>query len=55
LIDNIQQDFSGVDFPFLWLDPNLSWHAGFQWWEKNFELLLKCWLSLNLIIPIMRL
>ena len=41
LVDNIQQDFSGVDFPFLWLDPNLSWHAGFQWWEKKLRTVIK--------------
>ncbi|MBU3617380.1 hypothetical protein [Polynucleobacter sp. JS-Polo-80-F4] len=35
LINNLQQDFSQTEFPFMWLDPNLAWHGGFQWWEKK--------------------
>jgi hypothetical protein len=32
---NLRQDFSGVEFPFLWLDPEYCWHSGFVWWERK--------------------
>ena len=32
---NLHQDLSGIEFPFLWLDPEFSWHGGFVWWEKR--------------------
>lgn len=32
---NLKQDFDGVEFPFLWLDPEFCWHGGFAWWEKK--------------------
>lgn len=31
----LAQDFEGVDFPFVWLDPEYCWHGGFQWWERK--------------------
>lgn len=33
LEQTLAQDFEGVDFPFLWLDPEYCWHSGFVWWE----------------------
>jgi hypothetical protein len=35
LEDNLQQSFKGVEFPFLWLDPQFCFHSGFVWWEKK--------------------
>ena len=32
---NLRQAFDGVDFPFLWLDPQFCWHSGFYWWERK--------------------
>jgi hypothetical protein len=32
---NLRQSFEGVDFPFLWLDPEFCWHGGFWWWERK--------------------
>ncbi|MFP5208197.1 MAG: hypothetical protein ACLGRW_02795 [Acidobacteriota bacterium] len=34
---NLQQlfDGDGAEYPFLFLDPQFCWHAGFQWWEKK--------------------
>jgi hypothetical protein len=29
------QDFSGTEFPFVFLDPEYCWHGGFQWWEEK--------------------
>jgi hypothetical protein len=31
----LTQDFSGTEFPFLWLDPEYCWHSGFVWWERK--------------------
>lgn len=31
----LAQNFERIDFPFLWLDPEYCWHAGFVWWERN--------------------
>jgi hypothetical protein len=33
LEQTLAQDFEGMDFPFLWLDPEYCWHEGFGWWE----------------------
>jgi hypothetical protein len=35
LEDNLRQSFKGVEFPFLWLDPQFCFHSGFVWWEKK--------------------
>ena len=35
LESNLRQDLEGIEFPFLWLDPELCWHGGFVWWEKK--------------------
>lgn len=29
----LKQDFVGVEFPFLSLNPKYAWTGGFQWWE----------------------
>jgi hypothetical protein len=31
----LAQDFVGVDFPFVWLDPEYCWHGGFRYWERK--------------------
>ncbi len=31
----LTQDFDGVEFPFIWLDPAYCWHGGFLWWERK--------------------
>ncbi len=35
LVRNLRQELEGVEFPFLWLDPEICWHGGFVWWEKK--------------------
>lgn len=35
LENNLRQDLEGMEFPFLWLDPEFCWHGGFVWWEKK--------------------
>jgi hypothetical protein len=30
---NLRQDFNGIEFPFMCLDPQFCWHGGFLWWE----------------------
>jgi hypothetical protein len=32
---NLNQDFDGIDFPFMFLDPKFCWSSGFQWWEQK--------------------
>jgi hypothetical protein len=32
---SLAQDFTGTDFPFIWLDPQYCWHGGFLWWERK--------------------
>jgi hypothetical protein len=34
---NLRQDFEGIRFPFLGLDPEFSWHSAFSWWERKFR------------------
>ncbi len=31
----LRQDFGNMDFPFIWLNPALSWTGGFAWWERK--------------------
>ncbi len=38
---NLAQEFAGVEFPFLWLDPEFCWHSGFIWWEKKLRRLIE--------------
>lgn len=33
LLRNLHQQVSGGEFPFLFLNPEFSWHGGFQWWH----------------------
>jgi hypothetical protein len=30
---NLCQDLNGVEFPFMYLDPQFCWHGGYLWWE----------------------
>src|ERR1700722_8764281 len=32
---NLLQEFEGIDFPFVCLDPEFCWHPGFRWWERK--------------------
>jgi hypothetical protein len=32
---NLRQELEGIEYPFLWLDPEFCWHGGFVWWEKK--------------------
>ena len=50
LDQNMRQDFRGVEFPFLYLDPSFCWTSGFQWWESKLrkvieELARRCFRS----------
>lgn len=50
LDQNMRQDFRGVEFPFLYLDPSYCWTSGFQWWERKLrkvidELARRCFRS----------
>jgi len=31
----LAQDFTGMEFPFVFLDPKYCWHGGFHWWEQK--------------------
>jgi hypothetical protein len=35
LLRNLKQDFSHKSLPFLFLDPQYSWHGGFNWWHSK--------------------
>jgi hypothetical protein len=36
-----QQKFTGVEYPFLFLDPAFSWHSGFLWWTRKLRVLIQ--------------
>ena len=38
---SIKQDLRGMEYPFLFLDPLLSWHSGFAWWTKKLRPLVE--------------
>jgi hypothetical protein len=37
LADNLRQDFSTTEFPFVYLDPAVAWHPGYRWWHGKFQ------------------
>jgi len=37
LIRNLRQDFSQTQYPFVYLDPSISWHSGYRWWHGKFQ------------------
>jgi hypothetical protein len=37
---NLLQEFDGVEFPFLGLDPTFCWAAGYIWWKKKLRKLV---------------
>jgi hypothetical protein len=37
----LRQDFFGVEFPFIFLDPQFCWHPGFLYWERKFRKILR--------------
>jgi hypothetical protein len=34
---NLRGDLHEHEFPFLFLDPDLAWHAGFTWWHRKLQ------------------
>lgn len=41
LLATLHQSLDDAEFPFMWLDPGLCWHGGFQWWEKKLRPILR--------------
>jgi hypothetical protein len=37
----ITQSFTGISFPFINLDPDHAWSAGFVWWEKKLRSIIR--------------
>lgn len=37
LVDNLRQDFNRTEYPFVYLDPAISWHSGYRWWHGKFQ------------------
>lgn len=37
LLDNLRQEFKHPRYPFVYLDPALSWHSGYRWWHGKFQ------------------
>ncbi len=37
LVDNLHQDFSKTEYPFVYLDPAFAWHPGYRWWHGKFQ------------------
>jgi|HubBroStandDraft_1064217.scaffolds.fasta_scaffold156540_2 hypothetical protein len=35
LQQSLKQDFHGVEYPFLYLNPLFCWHHGYRWWEAK--------------------
>jgi hypothetical protein len=35
LIRNLRQELDGMEFPFVFLDPEFGWHPGFRWLEEE--------------------
>lgn len=35
VLRNLRQEFSGCAYPFMFLDPQFSWHSGFDWWQTK--------------------
>lgn len=35
MVANLKQQFSNNSLPFLFLDPQYSWHSGFAWWHSK--------------------
>jgi hypothetical protein len=35
LLENLRQENGAHSYPFAFLDPQFSWHAGFTWWESK--------------------
>lgn len=35
LLANLRGDLSKHDYPFMFLDPAISWHGGFKWWNDK--------------------
>ena len=38
---NLKGDLHKQEFPFLFLDPDLAWHAGFTWWHRKLQPVIK--------------
>ena len=40
LVQNLKQDLSDAEYPFLFLNPRFCWHPGYQWWEAKLRKIL---------------
>ena len=45
LLDNLRQEFKNPRYPFVYLDPALSWHSGYRWWHGKFQGLIAAEIS----------
>jgi len=41
LKENLRGQAHNHEFPFLYLDPQLSWRGGFTWWERKFHTIVQ--------------
>lgn len=41
LVDNLRQNFSVSEYPFLYLDPAISWHSGYRYWHGKFKRIIE--------------
>ncbi len=37
LEENLSQNITNSDFPFIYLNPEFAWHGGFAWWETKLK------------------
>ena len=35
LRNNLKQNFEDNEYPFMFLDPQFSWHSGYTWWHER--------------------
>jgi len=42
LVANLRQKFKRGSLPFLFLDPQYSWHGGFSWWHGKLARVISC-------------
>ena len=42
LVANLRQEFKRGSLPFLFLDPQYSWHSGFSWWHGKLAGVISC-------------
>lgn len=42
LVRNLRQELDGLEFPFMFLDPEFCWDPGFRWWEEKLRGVATC-------------